>query len=90
MTIESIGIVIEALAFYRLQKAKDLEKAHKAKLSKQAQGEAYVAESLKVSNARAMLEKVSTALAEFQSLHVGLLGKSPPEKPDDMKQQTII
>jgi hypothetical protein len=81
VTIESIGIIREALAFYRLQKAKDLEKAQKAKLSKQAQGEACVAESLKVSNARASLEKVSTALAEFQSLHVGLLDKAPPEKP---------
>lgn len=80
MTIESIGIIIEALAFYGLQKTKDLNKAEAARLSKQDQGEAYVAESLRLSTARAELEKVSTALNEFQSLHVGLLDKAPAGK----------
>jgi hypothetical protein len=83
MTIASIEIIREALAFYRLLKAKDLDKAQKAKLSKQAQGEAYVAESLKVSNARAEFEKVSTALAEFRNLRVAPLNDSPPEKSED-------
>lgn len=80
MTIESIGIICEALAFYGLQKTKDLEEAKKAVLSRQAQKEPCVAESLKVSNARAELAKVSTALNEFQSLHVGLLDKAPAGK----------
>lgn len=77
MTIESVGIICEALAFYGLQKTKDLEEAEAARLSKQAQKEAYVTESLRVSNARAALNKVSTALAEFNRLHVELL--SDPE-----------
>jgi hypothetical protein len=63
-----------------MQKAKDLEEAEKAVLSKQAQKESYVSESLKVSNARAELAKVSTALNEFQSLHIGLLDKAPAGK----------
>jgi hypothetical protein len=83
MTIESVETIFKVLNFYRLQKTKDLEEAKAAMLSKQSQGEAYVAESLKVSNARAEFEKVSTALAEFRNLRVAPLNDSPPEKSED-------
>lgn len=83
MTIESVEIIFKALCFYRQQKVKDLEEAKKARQLNQASGNAYVAESLEVSNARAELEKVSTALTEFQSLPAAPLMGSSPKKPDD-------
>ena len=80
MTIETVGIIVEALVFYRQQKEKDLEEAKAARLSKQALKEMYVAEALEESTARAKLNRVSTTLAEFRSLRAAQLNDTPPEK----------
>jgi hypothetical protein len=89
MTIESVETIFKVLNFYRLQKTKDLEEAKAAMLSKQSQGEACVAESLKVSNARAELNRVSAALDEFGNLRVATLNASPSEKSDDVMLRAV-
>lgn len=89
MTIESVETIFKVLNFYRLQKTKDLEEAKAAMLSKQSQGEAYVAESLKVSNARAELNRVSVALDEFGNLRVATVNDTPPKKSDGMVPKAV-
>lgn len=90
MTIKSIEIILEALGFYRQQKVKDLEEAKAARLSKQAQKETYVAESVKESTAKAELDRVSTTLDEFRNLRArSLLNDSLPEKSEDRMPKAV-
>ena len=83
MTVETIDIILEALAFYGKYKAGELEKATEERKQERRGAELDIdlAAIVKERTAREEFEAVAKALAEFRSIGVKLVNKQEHKKP---------